>query len=671
MEVYNNRLCITHDELTNGIMSGTLVKQLRFRGQIEQLQRGGNGREALFAVDSLPVKYKNEVYRRYPDLQERAASKEFIDEITPDGVAMNFYAEYKIDGTRGLDFTKQQEYANNAAILEAFRTRIDRANSQRMRVSKPRVKKSEFWAKAAKVLPRIADKFPHSLPENPRRLQEKFNEFFRGGKANYEVLISGKFQNANAAKVESDDQKAMLIKLLSDPRNLNDEQIVMIYNAVAERLGWKTITVRPVQVMREKCGLETAAGRLGATEFYNNRAMQVKRRRPALPLYMWSLDGWDVELYFQRTTTDKKGYTVTTYSNRLTVVVVLDPCTNYPIGYAIGEQENSALIKEAVRNAVNHTAELFGQRYRANQIQSDHYAMKAMFPIYAVAGDKVTPARVRNAKSKPVERYFKSLNEGYFQFFENWSGLGITSQKEKQPNSDALNAKRKRFPDEAGCRMQITNIIEAERAAKRADYLKLWAEVPENRRLPLSTEQYLLNFGAETGYKNALEGSGLNVKLLGARRSYDCFDLRFRQYAHIRWNVKYDPDNLDQVLAVSDDGALRFMLESKYVQPMALVERTEGDGAELARVQQFNTQLEGHIKGQLAIAGERVEQLFAHNPQLDNTLARALLCDSRGQHKDQRNARRLAGVNMKEIEVKTVEEIAPKPAKKESIFNLY
>lgn len=161
------------------------------------------------------------------------------------------------------------------------------------------------------------------------------------------------------------------------------------------------------------------------------------------------------------------------------------------------------------------------------------------------------------------------------------------------------------------------------------------------------------------------------MKLLGARRSYDCFDLRFRQYAHIRWNVKYDPDNLDQVLAVSDDGALRFMLESKYVQPMALVERTEGDAAELARVKQYNTQLEGHVKGQLAIAGERVEQLFAHNPQLDNTLTRAVLCDSRGQHKDQRNARRLAAVNVKEIEVKAVEEIAPKPAKKESIFNLY
>ena len=57
--------------------------------------------------------------------------------------------------------------------------------------------------------------------------------------------------------------------------------------------------------------------------------------------------------------------------------------------------------------------------------------------------------------------------------------------------------------------MQITNIIESERAAKRADYLKLWAEVPENRRLPLSTEQYLLNFGAETVTRTPSKVRGL------------------------------------------------------------------------------------------------------------------------------------------------------------------
>ena len=76
--------------------------------------------------------------------------------------------------------------------------------------------------------------------------------------------------------------------------------------------------------------------------------------------------------------------------------------------------------------------------------------------------------------------------------------------------------------------------------------------------------------------------------------------------------------------------------------------------------------------------GSSLSKLFectAGMPQLDNTLARTLLCDSRGQHKDQRNARRLASVDVTAIEAKIADNIAtlaaqPAP-KKESIFNLY
>ncbi|MFR9546733.1 MAG: hypothetical protein SNJ29_14325 [Rikenellaceae bacterium] len=71
----------------------------------------------------------------------------------------------------------------------------------------------------------------------------------------------------------------------------------------------------------------------------------------------------------------------------------------------------------------------------------------------------------------------------------------------------------------------------------------------------------------------------------------------------------------------------------------------------------------------------KVEQLFAHNPQLDNTLARAVICDSRGQHKDRRNERRLAAVDVESIEVKTVDEVeeivASQTTKKDNHFKLY
>ena len=47
MEVYENRLCITHGELAAGIMSPDLIKWYRRENKLEQLCRGGNGR-ALF-----------------------------------------------------------------------------------------------------------------------------------------------------------------------------------------------------------------------------------------------------------------------------------------------------------------------------------------------------------------------------------------------------------------------------------------------------------------------------------------------------------------------------------------------------------------------------------------------------------------------------------------------
>ena len=250
----------------------------------------------------------------------------------------------------------------------------------------------------------------------------------------------------------------------------------------------------------------------------------------------------------------------------------------------------------------------------------------------------------------------------------NWSGFGITSDKHKQPNVDALNEHRHSFPDEAGCRKQIEMIIAAERQKKLEDYMKGWEKVREDLRRPLSDEQYLLTFGSETGYKNALEGSGLNIRILGQRRQYDTTDLAFRKYSHVRWNVKYDPENLENVLAVNDDGSLRFMLKEKYVQPMALADRQEGDAEQLALINATNRQLESHVINTLAEAQQKVDVLFHNNPQLDNVLTRALIVDSRGQHKDRCNDRRLQAAQPLAIE--DVQEVAPAP-QKQTTWDLY
>ena len=637
MERYNNALCISQQELT-GIISLDALKKMSQRGTVQQVRRACYGSCALYAVESLPMQYRAEVYRRYPDIRERAESKPFVEAIEPDGMAMRFFEEYVLSDGRHLRAEKQLEYANNCAILGAFGLLLERSNSHRMRQSRGRVNVGEFWERAAASLPRLMDRWPNSLPQNGRRLRAKWEEYQKLG---YECMISGKYQNRNAAKVTDEEQEAMLSTILCHQNNLPDVRVAEYYNHIARSLGWKEITPAAVGVWRKKLDVVTSAGRLGVSNFRNHKTMQVKRSRPSAPFLMWSLDGWTVELLYRATRETKRG-NVTTYSNRLTMVVVLDPCINYPIGYAVGTQECPELIKAALRDAARHSRELTGEMLRAVQIQSDRYAIKTMLPLYGVMGDHVTPARVHNAKSKPVEAYFKYLNTTYCNRWNNWSGFGVTTDPLKQPNSEALNRLRHSFPDEAGVRRQIDEMMRLERESKAEALLMLMENLPAERRLPLSREQFLLHFGAETGFKNALEGCGLRPTILGVRREYDCWDVTFREHGAERWSVRYDPEDLHEVLAVSEDGSLRYMLEEKYVQPMALADRKPGDAEQLARVNRFNAELEGRVAMRMAENYARAEEVIRGCPALRGSVEeRLLLTDSNGQHKDRRNSKRL------------------------------
>ena len=62
MENVNGVMCISHSELTGRVITTANLKNLVRRGQVRQVTRGCNGREALYEVDSLPMKWRTEVY---------------------------------------------------------------------------------------------------------------------------------------------------------------------------------------------------------------------------------------------------------------------------------------------------------------------------------------------------------------------------------------------------------------------------------------------------------------------------------------------------------------------------------------------------------------------------------------------------------------------------------
>ncbi|MBR2201191.1 MAG: hypothetical protein IJ894_10690, partial [Bacteroidales bacterium] len=87
--------------------------------------------------------------------------------------------------------------------------------------------------------------------------------------------------------------------------------------------------------------------------------------------------------------------------------------------------------------------------------------------------------------------------------------------------------------------------------------------------------------------------------------------------------------------AVSADGAQRFVLEEKYVQPMALADRKDGDAEQLQRVRDFNRELHDHVVDTLAETADNVGRIVRFPKSVD-VLSRLMLTDSTGDHKTNR-----------------------------------
>lgn len=473
------------------------------------------------------------------------------------------------------------------------------------------------------------------LPTAYCKLRMKIREYQDNGPS---CLLDLRGQgNKNAAKVYDEEQTALLRSICSRGASYNSQQVADLYNMVAEARGWDKISRRSALNYMNEYYLIVKAGRDGSEAFRNKLSMQVRRKRPSEALSFWTLDGWTVELYYQKEVKDSKGKTIRTYQNRLTAVVVLDACCNYPVGYAIGESESVSLIQAAVKNAIDHCQDVMGACYRPYQIQSDHYGIKSMGTIYNDVAEYFTPARVKNAKSKPIERYFLTLNRNYCQLFfgnYNWSGYGITSKKESQPNIDVLNHNKTQFPTKEGVIDQINWIMSEERRKKQGTWLEAWNRMPAEDRLLMDRETYLLRFGYRNERTIRLEAGCLTPTILGEERAYDTFDLDFRKNPLQSWTVVYDDRDLNSILVMDDTEKQRFVLKSVHEQPMALRDRRPGDFAALRAVDDFNKNtLEPYVVQVASKDNDITMNMLQQTRELEGKRVNTMLTDSRGQQK--------------------------------------
>lgn len=213
MEYFNNILCITggeliaSDENPSGVMSFDCYKMLCRRKKINVLRRACYGTPALVEYDSLPGRYRQAWEAKNGDPRETAKSQLFVDKIETDPAAVAFYMDYRLTDDQPLKDHIQQQYSNEAAILNAIHATLNDRAALRKALGGS-VRMGEMWQSMAETIHEdaVQKRFPHRLPRTGITLKRKSDKYQKEG---YAGLIHSGFGNDNSRKVS-----AMLERLI-------------------------------------------------------------------------------------------------------------------------------------------------------------------------------------------------------------------------------------------------------------------------------------------------------------------------------------------------------------------------------------------------------------------------------------------------------------------------
>jgi hypothetical protein len=137
-----------------------------------------------------------------------------------------------------------------------------------------------------------------------------------------------------------------------------------------------------------------------------------------------------------------------------------------------------------------------------------------------------------------------------------------------------------------------------------------------------------------------LTPNGLKLIREGKEYKYECLDIRMREMRGEKWTICYDMKNMNEVVALSEDSRVRFVLEAKEKVPMCIAEVTERDVEILQKIKGFNSKLSHHVM-QKRLKHQELAEGYVAKHQLEGTLAGRLLVDAKGQHKDLKAEERL------------------------------
>lgn len=203
VEYYEGRLCIPAKELVErGLISEANYRQKAARGKLDIARTArGLGNYALVAVDTLPAAMKEAVKRAYPNLRIVRLVNWVRENYDYDQRAYAFFSDPAQCGVE-LPRRHVREYTVNAGVISAAVALYNSAKAQHTVMGE-----AYDWDMMAEAIDVLKQEYGHTLPTSTLRFRKKVAEFKKKG---YACLISGKFGNQSARKVDHRTERLIL-----------------------------------------------------------------------------------------------------------------------------------------------------------------------------------------------------------------------------------------------------------------------------------------------------------------------------------------------------------------------------------------------------------------------------------------------------------------------------
>lgn len=559
MEWYNKTLAVTFGELNDPnpdasgdtigmkVMSKPNYDKLSRLAKINILRPGkGLDHPALIEYESLPTRFKERFKMIWGDPYALIKESMMKDDVVTDRRARDFYAEFLLpDGTHIPD-EFQDEYVQNASVLNLLISIIKNMQAKRrMYNNSTPIDFSTIHDTSEKLRLNPG----HTLPKSSARLRAKMNEYKKVG---YSCLISGKLGNKNTVKITEEGGTFLVMQKRRRVPVMSDKQIFLEYNRVADNYGWKQLESvesvtnflnAPENMQR---WYDAVHGELKA---FRKFGYKFKTILPDLRDALWYGDGTKLNLYY-------KAYEGGRLVMRTTQVYeVMDAFSEVLLGYHISDTENYTAQYNAYRMAVE-TAQARPFEIVVDN-QGGHKKLDNGGFLHRICRMQRNTAPYR-PPAKTIEAAFGRFQSQVLRQDWRFTGQNITAKSDKsrqnlefiEANTNNLYTLDELKAAYAEAREEWNNMPHPSTGVARID---MYRTSMNPKAQGLDRLDMIEVFWLITRRPSTFTTSGIEITIDGKKYTYDVYagdlpDFEFRKKNIGRkFYLQYDPLDLTQV----------------------------------------------------------------------------------------------------------------------------